>query len=198
MGWLLSNLRRAYHIYGRSVLAARQPNLRVVRGRFDTAQRALMVALASTAPQWRKLSIHECSPIFRGVSALLKRDCSGYLATYFFRMQYHNIDDTVLDRKIWSGKNSQMRASISSSRRMLWSTSLSRNWRIVRSGVLFEWWSLSAHDANLQGNGADLRRGQFVMPMEPSNYLQSLSITATLCKSLAPSSPFTTVTICQT
>jgi SAM-dependent methyltransferase len=47
-------------------------------------ERALMLALISLRSNWRELAIHESSPTFRGISALLRRECSGYVPTYCF------------------------------------------------------------------------------------------------------------------
>lgn len=46
-------------------------------------ERALMLALERHAPDWRNLRIHESSPAERGVSAVLKDQCRGYVPTQF-------------------------------------------------------------------------------------------------------------------
>jgi SAM-dependent methyltransferase len=35
-------------------------------------------------PAWRSLAIHESSPVDRGISAQLKRECAGYVLTQYF------------------------------------------------------------------------------------------------------------------
>ncbi len=47
-------------------------------------ERALALVLKRMYPNWRDLAIHESSPQDRGISAQLKRECSGYIATQFF------------------------------------------------------------------------------------------------------------------
>jgi SAM-dependent methyltransferase len=47
-------------------------------------ERALMLVLNSVAPDWRKLRIHESSPMPRGVSARLQLECPGYVVTHLF------------------------------------------------------------------------------------------------------------------
>lgn len=47
-------------------------------------ERALMLALASVAPDWRNLRIHESSPAQRGVSTKLQKECGQYVASQFF------------------------------------------------------------------------------------------------------------------
>ena len=47
-------------------------------------ERATMHVLEREYPLWRKARIHESSPVFRGVSSRLLRECPGYLPTYFF------------------------------------------------------------------------------------------------------------------
>lgn len=47
-------------------------------------ERALAVVLKRMFPNWRDLSIHESSPQDRGISAQLKRECPGYVATQLF------------------------------------------------------------------------------------------------------------------
>ena len=71
------------------------PTLFVIRGEWLRDQylcqrcgsiprwRALMYVLAETYPEWRSLSIHECSP-GGPLSTKLAGECSGYLPTHFF------------------------------------------------------------------------------------------------------------------
>lgn len=47
-------------------------------------ERALMMALQSERPNWRALSIHESSPMDRGASVLLRRDCPKYVSSQYF------------------------------------------------------------------------------------------------------------------
>ena len=47
-------------------------------------ERALALVLERNFPDWRTLAIHESSPAERGISAKLKRECPGYVATQFF------------------------------------------------------------------------------------------------------------------
>jgi GT2 family glycosyltransferase/glycosyltransferase involved in cell wall biosynthesis len=46
-------------------------------------ERALMVALQTRFPDWRRLRIHESSPEMRGLSAKLARECPGYVASQY-------------------------------------------------------------------------------------------------------------------
>ena len=47
-------------------------------------ERALALVLEREFPGWRELRVHESSPAERGISAKLRRDCPGYVATQFF------------------------------------------------------------------------------------------------------------------
>jgi SAM-dependent methyltransferase len=47
-------------------------------------ERALMIALTRVCPDWRTRTIHESSPVFRGMSALMLRECRRYIPTYYF------------------------------------------------------------------------------------------------------------------
>ncbi len=47
-------------------------------------ERALMAVIEARFPGWRDLVVHESSPVDRGVSARLARDCPGYLPSQFF------------------------------------------------------------------------------------------------------------------
>lgn len=47
-------------------------------------ERALAVILEEMYPNWRELSIHECSPGDRGISPKIRRECSGYVGSHFF------------------------------------------------------------------------------------------------------------------
>lgn len=47
-------------------------------------ERALMMVLNAVMPEWRQCSIHESSPVYRGASAVLARECVGYVPTQFF------------------------------------------------------------------------------------------------------------------
>lgn len=44
-----------------------------------------MAVIRAEAPGWRALRMHESSPIPRGASATLMRECPGYVASQFFR-----------------------------------------------------------------------------------------------------------------
>ena len=46
-------------------------------------ERALMAAIEMFYPRWRTMAIHESSPIKRGVSPRLKRECSAYTASFY-------------------------------------------------------------------------------------------------------------------
>jgi len=46
-------------------------------------ERALMAAIETMAPDWRRLAVHESSPADRSVSAKLKAECPGYIATQY-------------------------------------------------------------------------------------------------------------------
>jgi SAM-dependent methyltransferase len=43
-----------------------------------------MAAIQTYCPEWKNLTVHESSPVDRGVSARLKRECKNYIATQFF------------------------------------------------------------------------------------------------------------------
>ncbi len=45
--------------------------------------RALMLAMNKFAPNWRKMSVHESSPVWTGVSNKLFRECPGYSWSYY-------------------------------------------------------------------------------------------------------------------
>ena len=47
-------------------------------------ERALALVLEQYLPNWRNLSIHESSPVFKGISLKLKLQCSNYIETQFF------------------------------------------------------------------------------------------------------------------
>ncbi|HRF08160.1 MAG TPA: class I SAM-dependent methyltransferase [Xanthobacteraceae bacterium] len=47
-------------------------------------ERALALALTRAFPNWRTCSIHESSPVARGISLKLSRECARYEATQFF------------------------------------------------------------------------------------------------------------------
>lgn len=48
-------------------------------------ERALMVVIDRHCPDWRNLSIHESSPSDRGVSRIMRNECSSYTASQFFK-----------------------------------------------------------------------------------------------------------------
>jgi len=47
-------------------------------------ERALMLVLEREVPKWCTLAIHEISPLFRGTSEVIRRECPGYVPTYFY------------------------------------------------------------------------------------------------------------------
>src|SRR5215471_19006528 len=47
-------------------------------------ERAIMYAIDRYFPDWRRLSIHESSPIPRGASLRLKKEARNYLASQWF------------------------------------------------------------------------------------------------------------------
>jgi SAM-dependent methyltransferase len=47
-------------------------------------ERALALILNETIPDWRRKTIHECSPIGRGISRKVARECDRYLASQFY------------------------------------------------------------------------------------------------------------------
>lgn len=47
-------------------------------------ERALALVLDRQYPQWRDLGIHESSPGSRGISVVLRKECSRYVATHYF------------------------------------------------------------------------------------------------------------------
>ena len=47
-------------------------------------ERALMKVIADHYPNWRKLRIHESSPVERGASSKLRRQCSQYTASQYY------------------------------------------------------------------------------------------------------------------
>jgi SAM-dependent methyltransferase len=50
-------------------------------------ERALMAVMQRTYPNWRQLKVHESSPIQRGVSLKLSRECRDYISTQYFPHQ---------------------------------------------------------------------------------------------------------------
>src|ERR1700730_915489 len=46
-------------------------------------ERALMAAIEMFYPEWRTMAIHESSPVERGASPRLKRECSAYTASFY-------------------------------------------------------------------------------------------------------------------
>lgn len=47
-------------------------------------ERAFAYVLNRARPNWRELSIHESSPMKRGVSMKLRKECRNYIGTHFF------------------------------------------------------------------------------------------------------------------
>jgi SAM-dependent methyltransferase len=47
-------------------------------------ERAMALVLERYFPHWRTLAIHESSPVPRGISLKLKRECAGYIASQLF------------------------------------------------------------------------------------------------------------------
>jgi len=47
-------------------------------------ERAVMQVIRELKPNWKARSIHESSPVGRGASVVLARDCAGYVATQFY------------------------------------------------------------------------------------------------------------------
>jgi SAM-dependent methyltransferase len=47
-------------------------------------ERALALVLERSFPGWREMRVHESSPAPRGISAKLRRECRGYVASQFF------------------------------------------------------------------------------------------------------------------
>lgn len=47
-------------------------------------ERALAAVLNTKRPDWRKLRIHESSPGYRGISAIVAAECGRYTATHYF------------------------------------------------------------------------------------------------------------------
>jgi SAM-dependent methyltransferase len=47
-------------------------------------ERAIMQALQQARPNWRRLRIHESSPVMRGASLVLERDCPRYTPSQFW------------------------------------------------------------------------------------------------------------------
>lgn len=47
-------------------------------------ERALALVLSRCFPTWRDLAIHESSPVLRGISAKMKRECSQYVASQHY------------------------------------------------------------------------------------------------------------------
>lgn len=60
-------------------------DLRCTTCRSLPRERALMCVIAAVRPDWRQLAIHESSPGSEGLSAKLKRECPGYVATQYDR-----------------------------------------------------------------------------------------------------------------
>lgn len=47
-------------------------------------ERALALVLNRVLPDWRSLSVHESSPVARGISLKLRQQCKGYIASQYF------------------------------------------------------------------------------------------------------------------
>lgn len=47
-------------------------------------ERALMFCINKYYPNWKKIKIHESSPVSRGTSLKLKSECSNYVPTQYF------------------------------------------------------------------------------------------------------------------
>jgi SAM-dependent methyltransferase len=47
-------------------------------------ERALALVLSEVAPRWRMLRIHESSPVKRGISRKLAKECPNYVASQFY------------------------------------------------------------------------------------------------------------------
>lgn len=47
-------------------------------------ERAFAYCLERFTPDWRRLSIHECSPADRSISARMRRDCAGYVGSQYY------------------------------------------------------------------------------------------------------------------
>lgn len=47
-------------------------------------ERALMTVIEKFCPEWEKLSIHESSPINRGASIRLKKECENYFPSQYW------------------------------------------------------------------------------------------------------------------
>ncbi len=47
-------------------------------------ERALMQVVRELVPDWKHRRIHESSPVPRGASIVLRRECPGYVATYYW------------------------------------------------------------------------------------------------------------------
>lgn len=47
-------------------------------------ERALALVLGEIAPDWRRFSIHESSPVARGISLKLQQEAPGYVASQYF------------------------------------------------------------------------------------------------------------------
>lgn len=67
-------------------------------------ERALMKTVDSFYPQWRKMSIHESSPVERGASQKLKRECKHYVASQFWPdrptgVQYNGVYNINLEQQ---------------------------------------------------------------------------------------------------
>lgn len=58
-------------------------------------ERALMIVFAQFYPNWRSLSIHESSPVLRGVSAKLQKECRSYvMSQYDRRIPFGSFDES--------------------------------------------------------------------------------------------------------
>jgi hypothetical protein len=47
-------------------------------------ERAVMLVIDDVAPDWRRMRIHECSPVERGTSVRLRNECAAYVGTQLF------------------------------------------------------------------------------------------------------------------
>lgn len=64
-------------------------------------ERAFAHVLSKLCPNWRELSVHECSPILRGMSLRFLRECRGYQMTQYSR----DLPFGHVDARGWRNEN---------------------------------------------------------------------------------------------
>lgn len=91
-------------------------------------ERAMALVLERYFPDWRTLAIHESSPVLRGISLKLKRECAGYVASQLFPGETLGSIVRGFRNENLEARHFRIDASILWSHWMSWSTSTSLIW----------------------------------------------------------------------